>query len=425
MANQELTFDITKLDTQQEKQQYIVSRVGDGGLKAITISVTSNGTPYNITDLEPIFEGIKPDGEHIIDTTGGTVLDPKNGVFRYIFPQQASTAEGDYQQAFFKLKRGEQTDSTIEVDVKVLKNKVEFGINSESYFTEYQKELERLRTTVESGLRELNSTSENTKTKIQSQLETANMLDVQIKALKSSMESKELVTKFELNNQINQLTEQVSDFATSLQNSKQNTEQKIKELVSDKLDGSISGEAIVNPANINKSGFYYFNSTTQNMPVRNSNNADGYIQAIMKDENNGMLTILGTGLSIEKYKGQLYQRWRSSQPILLWRGSAKKDTTIELKDSVHNYLNLIINVSFYTDSNATKFVTVPNNGQKVYLNQIGLRLTNGNLKNGYLEEIGILIKDDTHLTITKTQIATDNEPAVDSTATITAIYGIY
>ena len=115
----------------------------------------------------------------------------------------------------------------------------------------------------------------------------------------------------------------MSDFATSLQNSKQNTEQKIKELVSDKLDGSISGEAIVN-ANINKSGFYYFNSTTKNMPVRNSNNADGYIQAIMKDENNGMLTILGTGLSIEKYKGQLYQRWRSSQPILLWRGSVKK-----------------------------------------------------------------------------------------------------
>ena len=28
MANQELTFDITKLGTQQEKQQYIVSRVG-------------------------------------------------------------------------------------------------------------------------------------------------------------------------------------------------------------------------------------------------------------------------------------------------------------------------------------------------------------------------------------------------------------
>ena len=76
MANQELSFDITKLGNQQEKQQYIVSRVGDGGLKAITISVTSNGTPYNITDLTPIF-GVKPDGERIIDTTGGIVLNAK------------------------------------------------------------------------------------------------------------------------------------------------------------------------------------------------------------------------------------------------------------------------------------------------------------------------------------------------------------
>ena len=34
------------------------------------------------------------------------VLNAKGGIFRYILPQQASTAEGDYQQAFFKLKRG-------------------------------------------------------------------------------------------------------------------------------------------------------------------------------------------------------------------------------------------------------------------------------------------------------------------------------
>ena len=100
MANQDLFFDITKQGTEQEKQQYIISRVGDGGLKAITITVYSNGRPYNITDLTPVFEGVKPDGERIIDTTGGLVLDPRNGVFRYILPQQASTAEGDYQQGW-------------------------------------------------------------------------------------------------------------------------------------------------------------------------------------------------------------------------------------------------------------------------------------------------------------------------------------
>ncbi|MDU6596661.1 MAG: phage baseplate upper protein, partial [Veillonella sp.] len=160
MANQDLFFDITKLGTEQEQQQYIVSRVGDGGLKAITITVYSNGRPYNLTGLTPVFEGVKPDGERIIDTNGGLVLDARNGVFRYILPQQASTAEGEFQQAFFKLKRGGQTDSTLEIKIKVLKNKVEFGINSESYFTEYQNELNRLRTTVNQGIDDLTQLAE-------------------------------------------------------------------------------------------------------------------------------------------------------------------------------------------------------------------------------------------------------------------------
>ncbi|HDV6056167.1 TPA: BppU family phage baseplate upper protein, partial [Staphylococcus pseudintermedius] len=113
MANQDLMFDITKQGVEQEKQQYIISRVGDGGLKAVTVKVLSNGTPYNLMGLTPVFEGVKSDDTRIIDTQGATVLDAVNGVFRYIFPRQASTAEGEYQQAFFKLKRGEQTDSTM------------------------------------------------------------------------------------------------------------------------------------------------------------------------------------------------------------------------------------------------------------------------------------------------------------------------
>ncbi|MEX2947721.1 hypothetical protein ABH521_000895 [Staphylococcus warneri] len=191
------------------------------------------------------------------------------------------------------------------------------------------------------------------------------------------------------------------------------------------MSSVVGNEVLDNPANITESGYYYYNSSTQGMPVRNSNNSDGYIHAIMRDENNGMISILGTGLSIEKFKGNLHQRWRSSQPILLWHGNAKKNTTIELEDSIHNYLNLIINVTFYSDGNATKFVTVPENGQNIYLNQMGLRTSQSRFKNGYLEEIALSVKDNTHLTVTQTLIATDDEPAEDSTATITAIYGIY
>ena len=56
MANQELSFDITKLGNQQESNNILLVGLETEGLKAITISVTSNGTPYNITDLTPILK---------------------------------------------------------------------------------------------------------------------------------------------------------------------------------------------------------------------------------------------------------------------------------------------------------------------------------------------------------------------------------
>lgn len=425
MSNQDLFFDITKQGTQQEKQQYIISRVGDGGLKAITISVYSNGRPYNLTDLTPVFEGVKPDGERIIDTTGGLVLDPRNGVFRYILPQQVSTAEGDYQQAFFKLKRGEQTDSTLEVKLRVLKNKVEFGINSESYFTEYQAELERLKNTVNNGVEELNRKSEQVGAKINGQVETAKALTTQLEALQSSVSSNQLVTKLDLNKQISNLTDQVTAFSNSLETTKNNISDNVTKLVNNKMDAGIVDGVLSNSTNITKSGNYYFDSSTQGLPVRNSGNSNGIIQAVMKDENNGLLTMLGTGFSIEKYHGELYDRWKSSVPVLLWSGSAGKDTNIELKDSVHNYGQLIINVIFTSNRHATQFVTVPSNGEVIFLNNSGLRSSNGGYKNGYLDEIAILFRDNNHIYVQKALVSTDDQPAVDSSATITAIYGIY
>ncbi|WP_218696830.1 phage baseplate upper protein [Mammaliicoccus sciuri] len=425
MANQDLFFDITKQGTEQEKQQYIISRVGDGGLKAITITVWSNGRPYNLTDLTPVFEGVKPDGEKIIDTTGGIVLDPRNGVFRYVFPQQASTAEGEYQQAFFKLKRGEQTDSTLEVKVNVLKNRVEFGINSESYFTEYQKELERLRTVVTEGIRILEEQAEGTKTKIEGQASTAKALDTQLKALQSAIDSKELITRLEFRTLTDELGNQVNTFLSNIDTVKQGIERKVEAFDKKKMDAKVIPGVIDDVANITETGLYYFNSSTLNLPTRNTNNANGYIQAIMKDEDNGMLTMLGAGYSIEKYKGELYKRWVSSIPVKLWEGKAKKGQTMDLRGSIQQFGQLIFKVGFYSDRNAIRHTDVVSKGGTIYLNQIGLRMSGDNLKNGHLEEINIKVKDETHLLVEKTLIATGDADAVDSDAYIEGVYGIY
>ena len=50
---------------------------------------------------------------------------------------------------------------------------------------------------------------------------------------------------------------------------------------------------------------------------------------------------------------------------------ASSGDTVQLKDDVHG--QLIINVTFTSNRHATHFVTVPNNGETLYLNNIGLR----------------------------------------------------
>nr|DAZ23503.1 MAG TPA: distal tail protein [Caudoviricetes sp.] len=425
MANQDLFYDITKQGTQQEKQQYLITRVGDGGLKTVTIVVWSNGYPYNLTGLTPVFEGVKPDGTKIIDTKGAIVLDAKNGVFRYTFPQQASTAEGEYQQAFFKLKRGEQTDSTLEIRINVLPNYVEFGINSENYFTEYQKELDRLRSTVESGIEELKSKAEATGSKIDSQVETAKALKLQLDLLQEAVKSNKLITRDELDNNIGTLSNQVAAFTDAINGIRQSVAKNVQDIAEAKLDNKPLPGVLSDVSTITKSGFYYFDSTTQNMPYRNSGNSNGYIQALMKDENNGMFSILGTGMSIEKYKGNLFGRWKSALPILLWSGRAGKEAVINCNDSVHNYGQLIINITFSTNRHETKFITVPDNGETLYFNNIGLRSNDGGFKNGYLDEIAVLFKDDKRINVIRALVSTDEGQAVDSDSAITAIWGIY
>ncbi|MDU6596988.1 MAG: hypothetical protein E6495_04365, partial [Veillonella sp.] len=108
-----------------------------------------------------------------------------------------------------------------------------------------------------------------------------------------------------------------------------------------------------------------------------------------------------------------------------WRGSAGRDTNIELKDSFHNYGQLIFNITFYSNHYATQFVTIPENGVTLYFNNAGLREQNDNMKNGFLDEISILFKDERHLKVLKTLVTIDNDVAKNSNATVTAVYGIY
>ncbi|MBF7103923.1 phage baseplate upper protein [Pediococcus pentosaceus] len=182
MANQDLVYDITKVPELQVKQQTLYARVGDGGLKAVTVKVLSNQADYNLTGLEPRFEGVKADGTRIIDQNGGVVLDPQGGVFRYVFPKQAFTAKGDYVQAFFVLIRGNQVDSTIDLNIKVQDNQVEFGINSKDYLTEYDQLIKEVTDKEENFKNDLNQRFVNYTDRIKAAEDRMAALEARFKA---------------------------------------------------------------------------------------------------------------------------------------------------------------------------------------------------------------------------------------------------
>lgn len=162
MANQELTFDITKKTSLQPAQQTIYGRVGDGGLKAVTIKVLSDGSDYDLSGKWVRFMGMKADGTRIIDTNGGTVLEPQNGIFRFVFDKQAFSAKGTYIQAFFQIMQGDNVDSTLDINIEVWGNKVELGINSKEYITDYERLVNQLTDLFNKNIEKINQQTDAT-----------------------------------------------------------------------------------------------------------------------------------------------------------------------------------------------------------------------------------------------------------------------
>lgn len=141
MSNQYLSFDVTKQST---PQQLITGRQGDSQLKFVTMLFWDGdkNVPYDLTGKQVAFEALKPDNTHIVDYEGITILNAPAGLVRYSFNEQVFAVAGTMQQAFFKITHTDSdnnviADSTLEVAINILENRVEFGINSKDYLSEY------------------------------------------------------------------------------------------------------------------------------------------------------------------------------------------------------------------------------------------------------------------------------------------------
>ena len=140
-----LDSDVFTIDWTDNKYQWIAARQYDSGMRqAIVKILTGDGSksdpfiPMDLTGINPVLEGVLPDGKHrIFDSKSATMLDATGGEFRYDFPAQAFAVAGSYKQIFFRLMKNGQSVATLEFSMDVMADKVISGLIPSDYITPF------------------------------------------------------------------------------------------------------------------------------------------------------------------------------------------------------------------------------------------------------------------------------------------------
>lgn len=143
-------------------KNWVQVRQYESTMRQIFVDVKNeDGSPYDLTDVNPVFEGTLPNGvNRVLDSKHGVVLDPLNGQFRFDMPARAFAVAGSYQQAFFRLYRKGQNLSTLEFNLEVLADKVISGIIPSDYITPFEDLYGQLEAILKKGDEDVKKTIE-------------------------------------------------------------------------------------------------------------------------------------------------------------------------------------------------------------------------------------------------------------------------
>ena len=127
------------IDFHDSKYNWLQARQYEDGMRQVEVHVVrGDGSPVDLTGINPMFEGWLPEGLYrIIDAKHSVIIDAVNGIFRFDFPAPAFQIAGSYQQAFFRLMKDGKSVATLEFSLEVLADKVISGLVPSDYITPY------------------------------------------------------------------------------------------------------------------------------------------------------------------------------------------------------------------------------------------------------------------------------------------------
>lgn len=121
-----------------DKSNWVQARQYEDSLRQVFVEITNeDGSAYDLTGANVLFEGILPDNEHKILDNSHVVFyeDPTTGKFRFDMPAQAFSVAGQYKQAFFRVVKDYRNIATLEFKFEVLADMVITGLVPRDYIS--------------------------------------------------------------------------------------------------------------------------------------------------------------------------------------------------------------------------------------------------------------------------------------------------
>ena len=121
-----------------DKTNWVQARQYEDSLRQVFVEITNeDGSAYDLTGANVLFEGILPDNEHKILDNSHVVFyeDPTTGKFRFDMPAQAFSVAGQYKQAFFRVVKDYRNIATLEFKFEVLADMVVTGMVARDYIS--------------------------------------------------------------------------------------------------------------------------------------------------------------------------------------------------------------------------------------------------------------------------------------------------
>lgn len=121
-----------------DNKNWVQGRQYEDSLRQVFIEITNeDGSAFDLTGTNIMFEGILPDNEHkILDNSHAVYYtDPTTGKVRFDLPKQAFSVAGQYKQAFFRIYRDYRNIATLEFKFEVLADMVVTGLVPRDYIS--------------------------------------------------------------------------------------------------------------------------------------------------------------------------------------------------------------------------------------------------------------------------------------------------